>query len=200
MRWDNLFDDLESQLEQELGAEEVDLRAEEERLRLGRISLRERISALTRGLPPGSYGGISVQLVTGLIVNVRPGTFGKDWFAADLIEESRRDSQCVLPLGAIAAVLLTPAQARQSLEPETRQTSAPQLVDRIGIAFVLRDLCRRRAGVEVHTRAGILHGTIDRVGRDHLDLAVHESGVARRASAVAQLRVIPLEQLCLVRL
>ncbi len=43
MRWDNLFDDLESQLEQELGAEDVDLLAEEERLRLGRLALRDRL-------------------------------------------------------------------------------------------------------------------------------------------------------------
>ena len=33
----------ESQLEHELGAEEVDLFAEEERLRLGRLALRDRI-------------------------------------------------------------------------------------------------------------------------------------------------------------
>ena len=46
MRWQNLFDDLEGQLESELGAEEVDLLAEEERLRLGRLSLRDRIRAI----------------------------------------------------------------------------------------------------------------------------------------------------------
>lgn len=48
MRWDDLFDDLESQLEQELGAEDVDLLAEEERLRLGRLTLRDRLLAMTR--------------------------------------------------------------------------------------------------------------------------------------------------------
>ena len=37
MRWESLFDDMESQLEQELGAEDEQLRAEEERLRLGRL-------------------------------------------------------------------------------------------------------------------------------------------------------------------
>ena len=46
MRWDNLFDDLESQLEQGLTAEELDLKAEEERLRLGRLGLRDRIVAI----------------------------------------------------------------------------------------------------------------------------------------------------------
>ena len=43
MRWDNLFADLEGQLEHELGAEDLELRVEEERLRLGRLSLRERM-------------------------------------------------------------------------------------------------------------------------------------------------------------
>ena len=45
MRWDKLFDDLESQLEREITAEELDLDAEEERLRLGRLSVRERLVA-----------------------------------------------------------------------------------------------------------------------------------------------------------
>lgn len=40
MRWEHLFDDLETQLERELTAEELDLEVEEERLRLGRLSLR----------------------------------------------------------------------------------------------------------------------------------------------------------------
>ena len=51
MRWDHLFDDLESQLEQELGAEEADLLAEEERLRLGRLALRDRFRALLARAP-----------------------------------------------------------------------------------------------------------------------------------------------------
>jgi hypothetical protein len=46
MRWDSLFDDLESQLKQELTAEEVDLQAEEERLRLARLGIRDRLRSL----------------------------------------------------------------------------------------------------------------------------------------------------------
>ena len=48
MRWDSLFDDLESQLERERTAEELDLEAEEERLRLGRLAVRDRLLALAR--------------------------------------------------------------------------------------------------------------------------------------------------------
>src|SRR5258708_1844617 len=113
MRWDNLFDDLESQLEQELGAEEGDLLAEEERLRLGRLTLRDRVVAMT---PPGDGAAQQLKLA------MRDGT------------------------------LLT----------------APQ-------------------------------GTIDRVGRDRLDLAEHEAGVPRRAAAVGRIRIVPFTELLLVR-
>jgi len=200
MRWDNLFDDLEGQLEQEFGAEEIDLRAEEERLRLGRVSLRERIGAIAAAQPAGACYGIDIQLISGDSLRLRPTTFGKDWIAGDVLEESARACQCVLPLAAIAGLLLTSAQVRESLEPERRSSTGPQLADRIGIAFVLRDLCRRRVAIEAHTSVGTLHGTIDRVGRDHLDLALHEPGEVRRARAVSGIRVVPLTQLSLVRL
>jgi hypothetical protein len=54
MRWDNLFDDLESQLEQELSAEEIDLQAEEERLRLARLGIRDRLRSLHAAVEPAS--------------------------------------------------------------------------------------------------------------------------------------------------
>ena len=43
------------------------------------------------------------------------------------------------------------------------------------------------------------HGTIDRVGRDHLDLAEHEPGVPRRDAAVTRIRIVPLTEVLLVR-
>lgn len=46
MRGDNLFSDLESQLEFGLTAEEDDLQAEGERLRIGRLGIRDRIMAM----------------------------------------------------------------------------------------------------------------------------------------------------------
>ena len=64
---------------------------------------------------------------------------------------------------------------------------------------MLRDLCRRRTSVELDLLDESLAGTIDRVGRDHLDLAVHEPGSARRESAVSQYRLVPFAQLSLVR-
>jgi hypothetical protein len=200
MRWDNLFDDLESQLEQGLTAEEVDLQAEEERLRLGRLGLRERIAAIFQAQKYDPAYGIRFTLRGGEGLSLRPVAIGKDWLSADLLDESTRRAQCVLPLAAIAAVTLTPAQVRQSLAVMSTNDSEPGVTSRLGLGFVLRDLCRRRREVSVHLADGDQHGTIDRVGRDHFDLAVHDPGVARRDSAVFSYRVIPLNQILLVLL
>ncbi|WP_241975494.1 MULTISPECIES: hypothetical protein [unclassified Cryobacterium] len=79
MRWDNLFDDLEGQLEHELNAEDLELRAEEERLRLGRLSLRHRLMGLGAGSGPRAGGGVvRLVLTSGVTLAIRPTTFGRD--------------------------------------------------------------------------------------------------------------------------
>jgi hypothetical protein len=208
VRWDNLFDDLEGQLEYELNAEEVDLRAEEERLRLGRLSMRDRLMSLARPAAAGAVQAIVVVLGSGETLTIRPSAFGKDWLAAVVLGESTTSvgsgrlagarPQCVLPLSAIAGVVLNRHQVDSSLDPEA--ASAPRIVDRIGLPFVLRDLCRRRKSLEVQTTTGSLNGTIDRVGRDHLDLAVHAPGTLRRSREVSHYRMVPFVHIQLVRL
>ena len=205
MRWDNLFNDLSVQLENELDAEDTDLRAEEERLRLGRLSLRDRLSSLARPDDLGIRGILRIRLVSGQTVTVRPQTFGRDWLAGDLIGAQApgsaasvaRLAACLIPLAAVASVTLHEAKVMVSLASEPE--SAARLTDRIGLAFVLRDLCRRRQQVELDTAQGPLTGTIDRVGSDHFDLAVHERGTVRRAGEVRELRLLPFAQLLLVR-
>lgn len=196
MRWDNLFDDLEGQLENELNAEDVELRAEEERLRLGRLALRQRLTAVTGGAP--APGALRVVLADGETITLRPTTFGRDWLAADLLDAEADTPQCILPFAAIAAVILAPDQVSKSLAEQTE--SPVRLVDRIGLPFVLRDLCRRRKSLQLRTGVGTVTGTIDRVGRDHVDVAVHAAGTFRRAREVQQYRIIPLHQIRLVRL
>ena len=198
MRWDRLFDDLEGQLERELSAEELDLRAEEERMRIGRLAVRDRLIAIREG-GQATEQPVALLLVTGEQLVVRPSTFGRDWFLAELAEEARR-SQCVVPLAGVAALLLTRSQIESSLAQPENPANDRALSARLTLPFVLRDLCRRRAAVSLHTAAGDAHGTIDRVGRDHLDLAVHEPDRPRRSRAVSQYRVVPLDQLLLVRL
>lgn len=223
MRWDNLFDDLESQLEHGLTAEEIDLRAEEERLRLARLSLRDRIIAIHAAGPPGVPGAaaradpagaarhadpaepaattVRLLLSGDRTVDVRPLSFGRDWFSAELVEQSGRRSPCIIPLAAVTGLALTRAQVERSLHGPADAGAVPggTLSARLGLGYVLRDLCRRRRAVELRLVAGpALHGTIDRVGRDHVDLAVHEAGVPRRDREVIQYRIVPLTQVELV--
>ena len=200
MRWDDLFDDLESQLEQERSAEEDELLAEEERLRLGRLSLRDRLAALARAEEGSAPDPVRVLLTTGLVIDVRPRTFGRDWLAGDLHRGVEGDlgsgDQCILPLRGVSSLLLDRRQVRQSLgEPGP----ARGITDRLGLPFVLRDLCRRRSPLELHVPEGVLHGTIDRVGRDHFDIALHEPGTPRRESVVTAYRVVAVDRVALVR-
>lgn len=200
MRWDNLFDDLEGQLEQELSAEELDVRAEEERLRLGRLSLRDRIVAVHEAQGRDNGAGIRLFLSDGTPLALTPQTFGRDWFSADVLDDSIRRAQVIVPIASIGSVVFTREQAAVSLTATPSELSQTSLPARLTLSFVLRDLCRRRASLEVRTPTGPLFGTIDRVGRDHLDLAVHDSGEARRESAVRESRAIPLQQVLLVTL
>jgi hypothetical protein len=105
--------------------------------------------------------------------------------------------QCIVPVASIASISLSQVEVATSLQggDGTHDT----ISGRLGLAFVLRDLCRRRRQVEVLTADGVLVGTIDRVARDHVDLAVHEAGTPRRESAVRDVLMLPMTRILLVR-
>ncbi|MGK9148801.1 hypothetical protein KXS11_14325 [Plantibacter flavus] len=196
MRWDSLFDDLAGQLDHELDADDAGVRVEAERLRRGRLTVRDRLQALQtvpRAGESSAAAVITVQLVDGTTWRLRLHRLGKDWLQASSGLAGR---ELIVPLSAVAALALSPAQADWSLDE--LGASEDRLLDRLTISFVLRDLCRRRSSVVVHTLTERWAGTIDRVGRDHLDLAVHEPGSARRATAVEQIRIIVFSQIVMV--
>jgi hypothetical protein len=195
MRWDHLFDDLAGQLEHELQNEEVDLQIEEERLRLGRLTLRDRLAVLKASADPAN-ARLRVRLRTGEVHHVRLVTVGRDWIAGDL-DGAPAQTQAIVPLAAIDSVQLTALQAVNSLDP---LVVTSELAARLGVAFLLRDLCRRRSIVTLVTVGCSATGTIDRVGRDHVDLAVHDRDRPRRAAEVAHVHVVGFDQLLLVRL
>ena len=184
MRWDELFADIESQLEQELDAERVEEAVEEERLRLGRLTLRDRISAMAE---PGR--ALGVETLDGGRSEVAIETVGRDWLAGTTLRGTARAS-IIVPLHAIAAVVPSGDQIARGLRP---QPAPAALSAQLGLAFVLRDLCRRRLALDVRTLAGTWHGTIDRVGRDHLDLAEHDRGEPRRQRLVRRVRLVPFD-------
>ena len=195
MRWDLLFDDLESQLDREQRDEERALAIEDERLRLSRMTLRDRLTAVSRASDDGD-AVVRVELHGGVVMALRPLAFGRDWMSAESRAADRRSRQCVVPLAAVAAVLPSRSQLEQSLEPVPK--SSARLAERIGLSFVLRDLCRRRTSVRLTTVDGVVHGTLDRVARDHVDLALHEPGSPRREREIQGYRIVPLTRVLLI--
>jgi hypothetical protein len=186
VRWENLFDDLGSQLEQGLAIEEDALAREDERVRIARLGLRDRLVAM-KARP------IAVTLRGGSVVTLTVEQVGRDW----VVGGGDPAGDVIVPFGAIASVALPLAWSRESLE------SAPErdvLAARLGLAFVLRDLARRRLYVEIVLTAGVSAGTLDRVGRDHIDVAEHERDEPRRDRVVRRARLIPLEAIECVRL
>lgn len=195
MRWDHLFDDLAGQLEHELQNEEADLQFEEERLRLGRLHLRDRLAVLKASTDP-TNAHVRVRLRSGDVHQLRLVTVGRDWIAGDL-NGVQGQAQAIIPLVAVDSLHLTPKQAVDSLDS---LVVTSELAARLGVAFLLRDLCRRRSIVTLVTQGSSATGTIDRVGRDHVDLAIHDPDRPRRSSEVERVHVVAFTQLLLVRL
>jgi len=193
VRWDRFFEDLEDQLDSEWEAERAALESEAERLRLSRLSLAQRLRALTAS----EAGTVAVDLVDGSAVPGRVTGVGADWLALALAET--RAGAAIVPLEAVAGIGMASADllrtARADPVPPVR------LSERMTLGFVLRDLARRRVPVTVHGRSGrAAAGTIDRALADHLDLALHDPGQPRRAPAVTAFRLIPFSAIAWIRL
>lgn len=196
MHWDRLFEDLEGQLASEWEAERAALDAESERLRIARLELRTRLRMLC------AVGAeATIDLANGRRLPVSLRGLGADWIAAaSRVAAGARvvPSTFLIPQHAIAGIVLDHGMVLASLDEAP--SSAAALRERMTFGFILRDLARRRVAVRVSTLvADEIHGTIDRAAADHLDLAVHDSGEARRASAVHEFRIIPFAQLVAVR-
>lgn len=192
MRWDRFFDDLEDQLASEWEAERAALDTEAERLRLSRVSLQERLAMLAGadGAPPS----LAFELADGATLRAAVTGAGSDWVA---LRPAEGRGAVLVPMGAITSIGMPHAELLRSARPAPPRSA---LADRMTFGFVLRDLVRRRAGVEVHLVSGrVLTGTIDRAGADHLDLAVHDPGAPRRTDAVSGHRLVPFAAVAWVR-
>ncbi len=192
VRWDRFFDDLEDQLASEWEAERAALDTEAERLRLSRVTLRERLDALAA---PGAQAG-TFEVIDGTVLTGRIGAVGADWVAIDAAQ--RRAGAVIVPFSALASIGMPHADVLRSARPPASPRSA--LADRLTFGYVLRDLVRRRIAVGVQLAHGrLVTGTIDRAGADHLDLAEHEPGTPRRASVVTGHRIVPFAAVAWVR-
>lgn len=196
MHWDRLFEDLEGQLASEWESERAALDAESERLRISRLDLRSRLRTLCT-----MHAQTTVDLPGGRRVRSRLHALGADWVAAAMIEAegvSASRTTRIFPLSAIRGITTDHGLLLASLEEG--EAPSTDLRERMTLGFVLRDLARRRVAVRLAGLDGPdLHGTIDRAGADHLDLALHDPGEARVAGSVRGFRIVPFAGLVSVQ-
>ncbi|HWS51376.1 MAG TPA: hypothetical protein VN241_10215 [Microbacterium sp.] len=194
MHWDRLFEDLEGQLASEWEAERAALDAESERLRISRLDLRSRLRMLC-----GLNAPVVLELAGSQRFPVRLRALGADWLAAESSAGAGAQSAVsVVPLAAIQGVSTDHGMLLASLDAQ--DPAGPALRERMTLGFVLRDLARRRVPLRIALRdGGDVHGTVDRAGADHLDLAEHDAGELRRAGAVRGFRIIPFTAMLWIR-
>lgn len=192
MRFELLFDDLDAQLDAELAAGAAHERAEEARLRAARSTLRDRLDALA-----ATATAVRVRLAGGVTLELVPAEVGRDWLAAEL----PNGLEAIVPLASVIGVTLGAGELRASRERMPAAHRGGELATKLGIGVVLRNLARRRVPVDVigPLEGSPLHGTIDRVGADHFDLAVHERGAARRETSVREYGIVALGAVAMLR-
>jgi hypothetical protein len=191
MRWDRFFEDLEDQLGTEWEAERAALDSEAERLRVSRLTLRDRLQTLA-----GEETAVGLDLAAGDPVHGRIWAVGADWAGL----EGRDGASLVVPLGAIRGIRLPLPDLLLSTRADAGGARRA-IAERMGLGFVLRAVARRRLPVRVRLLGDReTTGTIDRAGADHLDLALHPGDAPRRADAVSGFAIVPFPAIVAVRL
>lgn len=181
MRWEALLADLAARgdaLELEERAAEV---SERTRIEFGRTTLRGRLVAAL-GAPIRVVAGTGV-VCTGALVHL-----GSDWML--LVDEPGREH-----LVALRAVRTVAGLGRH-----LTQARAGSATERLGMGSALRALARDRSLVWITlVDATEVSGTVDAVGGDYLDIAVHATDDARRRQNVTERRLVPIQSLAVVR-
>lgn len=181
MRWRQLFEDLEAQLEAAEAAEMAGEVAERTRRETALLRLVDR-------LRPAEGVGVTVAVPGAGVVRGRVLDAGCDWLLLD--EGAGRE--LLVPLAAVLGV--------SGLGSASAAPDDGPVAKRLDLRWALRGLARSRTGLALGLVDGsLVTGTLDRVGADHVDLAEHAPGEARRAPAVRQVRLVPLAAIALVR-
>ena len=201
MRWDNLFQDLEAQLETVLGDEVEDALRDSERARRGAQTLAE---VMIEELSSGNYRE-PIQLCTaGGNLWITVDNFGSDWISGEVSAPVHFAGYCIVNVARVSRVVL----ASSSLTNPTEMSSvdhrippgAARRLGRVTLRIVLRDLVRRRKSGWVVTADAQFHGTLDRVGKDFVELAQHSPRSPRRQESIENQAWIQLSEVCVFRL
>lgn len=180
MRWEQLFSDLEAQLEQAEAADLASEVADRTRREVASTALVDRLlPAVGTLLGVGCRGA---DPVTGELCEVGP-----DW----LLLSERGRGELLLNLGAVQSV--------SGIGPMAEAPTG-KVWRALDLRWALRGLARGRVAVQVVMSDGALWtGTLDRIGADHAELAVHAVGEPRRAGAVEQVVLLQVAGISLVR-
>ncbi|HEX8768525.1 MAG TPA: hypothetical protein VF714_09155 [Jatrophihabitans sp.] len=180
MRWDDLFADLEAQAQALLRAERDAEVAELTRLETSRLELVSR-------LRPALGGVLRVRCLGGVALAGRLSAIGTGWLLLD--EEAGREA-----FVATAAVVSIGGLGRLAAAPDAA------LDARLGIGRALRGLARDRSVLRAClTDSTVIDGTVDRVGSDFVEFAVHAAGEPRRRAEVREVLVLPIGALAVLR-
>ncbi len=182
MRWDDLFADLDAQAVALEVAERAGEIAERTRIEVGALGLGERlrvaIGTSVRVRVPGEL------TVAGLLIRTGP-----DWLLLD--EGGGREA-----LVALAAVLSVGGLTRGAAVPG----SEGAVLARFTLRHALRGIARDRSAVRLNLRdRSVLDATLDRVGADYVDAALHAPGEARRRGDVREVQLVAVAAISVVR-
>lgn len=192
VRWEQLFDDLEAQLEagsrRDLDAEVADRTRRE---RAG-VRLQQRLTACIGSLIDiRTLGDAGVR---GILVDL-----GADWV---LVRErsgatDQAERTTLVPLTAVLSVLVDPGPGKPQQRSSGLVPTGP--AKRFGLGYALRALSRDRSRVRLTDVSGLTHtGTIDAVGADALDFAEHPGDLPPRPENVTARRIVPFSAVALV--
>jgi hypothetical protein len=182
MRWRQLFADLAAQFDEASAEAERAEVASRARYEAGAVLLADRLRGAVGADLALRCGGAGQ--VNGVLADV-----GVDWV---LLEDDRGADVLV----SLPAVVTVAGLGRRTGPPE----DAGPVRGRLDLRRALRALARDRSAVLVMLVDGTtLTGTVDRVGADHLELAVHPADEWRRSSAVRGVEAVALSAVAVVR-
>ena len=181
MRWDDLFRDLEAQLEAAAAAELDAEVADRTRREAAQLALVDRARAAVGH--PVTLRVLGAGPVDGLLADV-----GAQWLL--LAEPSGRQ--------ALRAAECACCRWRGCAPGRSVPGEGGQVFARLGLGSALRGIARDRLPVQVVlTDGSVLAGTLDRVGSDFVELTEH--GEVRRRGEVTGVRTVPFAALALLR-
>jgi hypothetical protein len=179
MRWNDLFADLEAQAHALSVAERDAEVAELTRLETSRLELASR-------LRPALGAPLRVRCLGAITLTGRLSAIGTGWL---LLEEDAGREAFI----ATAAVVSIAGLGRLSVPGRA-------LDAKLGIGRALRGLARDRSVLRAClTDSSVVDGTLDRVGLDFVEFAVHAAGEARRREEVREVLVLPIGALAVLR-